>query len=319
MGSVVELYLLQLESLLPRKQCADITAQIRAGIASAVEEREHELGRMLDDHETNAVLRTYGHPLAVAGRYLPMQQLVGPKVFPLYWYAIRAVLAVIASIGAIVAAIALLTDPRAIHAALQVLVRFFWIALDAGALVTVLFVLLDRPSVRPLFSEELDPRTRGAGFAGGRSAPLGAIARKDTVLELTTVAILALWWSGWLVFPSVVFSVKVELGSGITTMFFPVLAVCVADLLRLGVDFMLPYRTRRRVAAAIALNAAWLVLLVVAFSSPDLLQAAPSIEDPGEIARVVLIAERTFRAVLLGLGIWTASLLVADVARLLRR
>jgi hypothetical protein len=50
-----------------------------------------------------------------------------------------------------------------------------------------------------------------------------------------------------------------------------------------------------------------------------LLQAAPSIEDPGEIARVVLIAERTFRAVLLGLGIWTASLLVADVARLLRR
>ena len=31
-----------------------------------------------------------------------------------------------------------------------------------------------------------------------------------------------------------------------------------------------------------------------------------------------MIAERTFRAVLLGLGVWTASLLVTDVRRLLR-
>jgi hypothetical protein len=315
MSSVVEHYLLQLRSLLPRAQRDDISARIRDGIASAIEERERELGRALDDAETSEILKTYGHPIAVAGRHLPMQQLIGPRVFPLYWYAIQAVLAVIAAVGGIVAAIALFTEPRATQAALQVLARFLGIGLDAAAVVTLLFALLDRQHARFRFLEDFDARK---GFFAARDAPLGEIPRNDTLIELAMVAILLLWWSGWLVFPSVQFDVKVELGSGITALHFPVIALCVLDLIRLGVDLVHPYRTRPRIAIAIVSNAAWLTLLVLAFTSDDLLQAAPSIQDPEEIERVVTIAERMVRVVLFGLGAWTARLLAADVRRLAR-
>jgi hypothetical protein len=319
MSTVVELYLLQLKSLLPRKQRDDIAAEIGDSIASAVEERERELGRELDDDEMGVILKSYGHPIAVAGRYLPMQQLIGPRVFALYWYVIQAVLAVIATIGGIVAAIALFTEPRATHAAMQVLVRFFWIALDAGALVTLLFVLLDRRQVRFSFLEDFDALRLGVGRLGKHSALLGEIPRKDTVLEIAIVAILLLWWVGLLVFPSVQFGVKVELGSAIKALYFPVFALCLLDLARLGVDLAYPFRTLPRTSVAIVSNVAWLALLVVAFVSDDLLQAAPSVEDAAEIARVVMIAERTFRVVLLALAVWTASLLVTDSRRLLRR
>jgi hypothetical protein len=318
MSSVVEHYLLQLKSLLPRAQRDDISAEIRESVVSAIEDRERELGRKLDDAETSDILKTYGHPIAVAGRYLPMQQLIGPRVFPLYWYVIQAVLAVIAAIGGIVTAIALFTEPRATQAATQVLVRYFWIALDAAALVTLLFVLLDRQHVRVRFLEDFDARKLGTGFFATRSTPLGEIPRNDTVVELTMVAILLLWWTGWLVFPSVQFDVRVELGSGVTELHVPVIALCILDLLRLGVDLLHPYRTLPRIAVAIVSNVGWLTLLALAFMSDDLLQAAPSIQDPDEIERVVTIAERTFRAVLLGLGVWTARLLVMDVRRLSR-
>jgi len=319
MSSVLDLYILQLKSLLPRNQRDDVAAEIGENIASAVEERKRDLGRELSNDEMRTLLKAYGHPIVIAGRYLPIQQLIGPSVFPLYWYAIQAVLMVIATIGGIVATIALLSEPRGTQAALQVLGRFFWVALDAGALVTLLFALLERQRVHFPFLEDFDPRKLGTGLLARGSAALGEIPRGDTVLELTTVAILLLWWTGWLVFPSVVASVKVELGSGIETLYFPVAALCIADLIRLGADFTHPYRTRARISIAIGLNAAWLVLLVVAFSSGHLVQVAPSIEEPAEIARVALIADRVFRLVLLALGIWTAMLLAADVVRLLRR
>jgi hypothetical protein len=319
MSTVVDLYLLQLKSLLPRKHRDDIAAEIGDGIAAAVDARERGLGRKLDDDETGAILKSYGHPIAVAGRYLPMQQLIGPRVFALYWYVIQAVLVVIASVGGIVAAIALLTEPRATQAAMRVLVRFFWIALDAGALVTLLFVLLDRGQVRLRFLEDFDAQKLGRGPLGKHSALLGEIPRKNTVLEIAMVAILLLWWIGLLVFPTVQLGVKVELGSAIKALYFPVFALCILDLARLAVDLAYPFRTLPRTSVAVVSNVAWLGLLVLAFVSDDLLQAAPSVEDAAEIARVVMIADRTFRVVLAALAVWTASLLVTDLRRLLRR
>jgi len=302
MSSVVDLYLLQLKSFLPAKQRDDVAAEIGESIASTVEERERELGRKLDEDETSDVLRTYGHPIVVAGRYLPKQYLIGPSVFPTYWYAVQAVLIVIAAVGAIVAGIALLTEPRAMQAALQLLRQFFWIALDATALVTLAFAVLEHRNVRLRFIEDFDPRKIGKGIFGVRSAPLETIPRRDTVLELAIVAIILLWWTGYLVFPSVMHGVKIELGSGVAPFYLPVIVLCLADLLRLSVELAQPYRTRVRVAIALCSNAAWLALFVLALSTQDLVQAAPSVEDPAEIARVALIAERAFRLALLALG-----------------
>ena len=84
MSTLVDHYLLQLKRFLPAKQREDIAAELRESIRSAVEEREREQGRALTDVELNEMLGGFGHPIVVAGRYLPMQHLIGPDVFPLY-------------------------------------------------------------------------------------------------------------------------------------------------------------------------------------------------------------------------------------------
>jgi hypothetical protein len=317
MSSAVELYLLQLKSLLPAKLRDDVAAEIRGSIDTVVAERERELGRELDDDEANDVLRGYGSPLAVAGRYLPMQYLIGPRAFPLYWYVMRALLVVIASIAGVVAAIALFTNLNATRSVAQVLVRFFWIAIEAGGIVTLLFAVLERSQLAVL--DDYDPRRFGRGVLGNLVERLGEIPRNETLLHLVSTAILLLWWTGWISFPTVIADVEVELGSAARALFVPVAALCLFDLARLATDLLLPYYTRPRAWLSAVAHVAWIVVLALAISAPDLLQAAPSVEDPAEIERVVRIAQHVFQAAILGVGVWTAALLVRDVRRLARR
>jgi hypothetical protein len=60
------------------------------------------------------------------------------------------------------------------------------------------------------------------------------------------------------------FGVTLRLSAAIEPFFYPVLALCAVDALRLGVDLARPYRTRPCVALRLALNALWLALLVLA-------------------------------------------------------
>jgi hypothetical protein len=53
-----------------------------------MESREEELGRPLDELEIAAVLEQHGRPVIVASRYLPRHFLIGPGLFPLYWYTL---------------------------------------------------------------------------------------------------------------------------------------------------------------------------------------------------------------------------------------
>ena len=87
--------------------------------------------------------------MLVADRYLPIQYLIGPDVFPLYWYVLRAVLIVITIVGGLSIGIALLTATNATQAALQVAVNFWWFALQAAALVTLVFAALDYGKAAP--------------------------------------------------------------------------------------------------------------------------------------------------------------------------
>lgn len=318
MNTLVEHYLLQLQTFLPAKQREDIAAELRESIQSAVDERERETGRTLTDDELNSVLEGFGHPMVVAGRYLPMQQLIGPDVFPLYWYVLQAVLIVIAVIGGLLTGIALLTEPRAMQAALQVAVRCFWLAIEAAAIVTLVFAALDHGKARFPFLEKFDARKVKAGIWGVRAAPLSPIPRADTVFEIATVVILLLWWVEVLAFPSEILGVVLRLSSAVDPFFYPVFALCIVDLVRLGVDLARPYRTRPRVALRLVLNVAWLALFVMAFRTEGLVEIATNIraEDPASILRV---AQNCMRVTLFVLAMVSAALVATDLVRLFRR
>ena len=318
MSTLVDHYLLHLKSLLPAKQRDDIAAELRESIVSAVEERERRHGRALTDAELNEVLRGFGHPLLVAGRYLPMQHLIGPDVFALYWYAMQAVLIVITVIGGLMTGIALLTAPNAMQAAIQVAIDFWWIALQAAALVTFAFAALEHGKARFSFLDRFDAREINAGIWGVRGAPLSAIPRADTVFEIATTALLLFWWVEWLVFPSEWLGVVLRLSAAIEALFYPVLALCVVELVRLGVDLVRPYRTVPRVALRLVLNLAWLALFVLAYRTEGLVEIAQNIraDDP---ERILGIAQASMRVALLVLALVSAVLAATDVVRLVRR
>lgn len=319
MNVIVDHYLLQLKSFLPAKQRDDIAAEIDESIRSAVDERERELGRKLADDELTTLLKGFGHPLLVAGRYLPMQHLIGPEVFPLYWYVLQAVLIVIGVIAGLSAGVALLVAPGSFQAAVQVLTTFFWIGLNAAAITTLVFAILDHQRVRFAFLETFDPRKVDAGIWGVRASTLSPISRSDTVFELATLVIFLCWWVGWLVFPNEIRGVAITLSRAAEPFYYPLIALCAIDLTRLAVDLVRPYRTGLRVVLRLLLNVAWLAIFTLAYRAEGLLEAVQTGAGAGDVDAVLTLAQRALHVMLIGLAAVTAALVATDVVRLLRR
>jgi hypothetical protein len=309
MSTLVDHYLLHLKSLLPAKQREDIAAELRSSIVATVEEREREQGRALTDDELNDVLRGFGHPMVVAGRYLPMQHLIGPDVFPLYWYVLQAMLIVVTVVGGFVAGIALLTAPNAVQSALQVAASAWWFALQAAAFVTLGFALLEYGKARFPFLDKFDARKVTAGVWGVRASPLYPIPRADSVFEIAFE---------WLAFPSAWLGVELRLSASVETLFYPVVALCIAELVRLGVDLVRPYRTPPRVALRLALNVVWLALIVLAFRTEGFIEIAQNVSADNPDA-VLVMAQMSMKIALAIMGVITATLVATDLVRLFRR
>jgi hypothetical protein len=321
MAGLVDQYLLQLKTYLPAKQREDIAAELGESILSSVDERERELGRKLADEELVTLLKGFGHPLRVAGRYLPKQYLIGPGVFPLYWYALQAVIIIVAVIAAILGAVVLLTEAQPVLSFTQMLWNVFWFAVQAAAVVTLNFALIDYYGIHLGLLEDYDPRKGGAGVWGLRAAPLSPIPRADTIFEIATLGILFAWWVGWVDFVNMTgFGVAVQFSAAIEPFFWPVLVLCVADAARLGVDLVYAYRTLPRTILRLSFSIVWLILIVLLFRADGMIEAVPgSLADAAQIERAVTIMERIFRVTLFVLGTVTAATIGADLVRIARR
>jgi hypothetical protein len=75
---LIERYLQAVGFWLPKKQKADIIAELSGDIYAETEEREGELGRKLNDTEVEDLLKKRGSPMLVANRFLPQHSLIGP-------------------------------------------------------------------------------------------------------------------------------------------------------------------------------------------------------------------------------------------------
>jgi len=317
MANLVDHYLLQLRSLLPAKLRDDVAAELGESIHAAIAERELGLGHALGDEEIATVLKTYGHPLIVAGRYLPVQELISPRVFPLYWYALQAVVIVIAVITGILGGIALLTLGRS--GLMQILADGLWFALCAAALVTIVFAILDHYGAGMKTLENFDPRKLELGIFGVRAAPLSPIPRADTVFEIAMLGIFVAWWIGLIEFTPVLGSgVAIGFTGKIEPFFWPVLALSVIDLARLGLDFAYPYRTWPRVLARLIINVAWLTALALVFRMDGLL-AATAASDGATASSALVLAQMVFQITVGMLAVVTGALIATDVVRLIRR
>src|SRR5918993_1266530 len=92
MTPLIDRYLQNVRLSLPATRRDDIVRELAEDIRTQVADREAELGRDLTETEQDALLKKFGHPLALATRYGPQRHVIGPALFPVYWMTLKIAL-----------------------------------------------------------------------------------------------------------------------------------------------------------------------------------------------------------------------------------
>jgi len=156
---LLDRYIHAVMMMLPPDRMQDIAAEVRSNLESKMEDRAAALGRELRPDEVSAILKQHGHPAKVAYQYReqPGRSLISPMLFPLYWFTLRAFLAVWLTIRLIVVVFAFQgTSPAG-----TILLRLGRDILLAGIIipagVTLLFALWEYLELKYRYSERWKP------------------------------------------------------------------------------------------------------------------------------------------------------------------
>jgi hypothetical protein len=152
---LLDRYLQAVKKHLPWKRQDDIIAELRANLESQLDEKEAELGRPLTPAEAEAWLKGIGSPLHVAARYQPQQYLIGPVLFPIYWFVMRiaavwsmAIYAIVSVIEIAVhvsghSATAEATAQALAESIIEALVRAPFTLMNVAAWITLIFAAIE--------------------------------------------------------------------------------------------------------------------------------------------------------------------------------
>jgi hypothetical protein len=140
---LLDRYLEAVKKHLPWQRQDDIIAELRANLEAQLEDKEAELNRPLTQGEAEDWLRQIGKPMQVAARYQPQQYLIGPTVFPIYWFVMRLALFWTFVIYSIVTAVEILTGPLAATAVVEAVLHIPWVLMITAAIVTLNFAVVE--------------------------------------------------------------------------------------------------------------------------------------------------------------------------------
>jgi hypothetical protein len=194
--NMLERYLYAVERDLPKSESrGDIIAEISEELQSQIEAREAQLGRALNADEEAALIKAYGNPRVIAGRYAAVPYLIGPELLPFYWYVLRLVLSIVLGVE-IVGAALLAAIARNMDLFLNGL-NVAWLGLMyIFGIITIAFAVIERikPKESPL---ELlgvlrwDPRDLPLPPGAGRFAPVSRFESAASFI-CNTMALLVL-------------------------------------------------------------------------------------------------------------------------------
>ena len=85
---LLDRYLQAVKKHLPWQRQDDIIAELKANLEAQLEDKEAALGRPLTKAEAEVWLKQFGHPIQAAAHYQPQRSLIGPALFPFYWYVL---------------------------------------------------------------------------------------------------------------------------------------------------------------------------------------------------------------------------------------
>jgi hypothetical protein len=316
---LIDRYVQRVRFFLPRRQQDDIARELAADLRAEIQDREIELGHPLDPRDLRGILKRWGHPILVAGRYQPTQYLIGPALLPIYVFVLKLVTAVylipwlVVWIGLVIFS----ASYRSAHPGLAMMGPLStWWSLVFGVVgtVTVVFALLERSQGRVF--ERWDPNRLPT------VRDRNAISRFSSIAEAIAGTVFILWWTGCLqlpILPDRAGALVATPTASFNSFHWPILCQATAAVLLAGVNLFRPWWTFTRALVRLALN------LAVAVIAALMLQAGPwmeiSVGRTSVPASEAITAAANIGVYWLLLGIGLISFLVAcleDSRRLYR-
>jgi len=260
---LVQRYLQAVKFLLPRAQQDDIVKELSESIRSQIEDKEAELGRPLNEIEQAAILKQYGNPLIVASRYRQpsLQYLIGPVLFPLYWFVLKTLLWIALGV-CLLNSVALLTSGEPLRQLFQGVLAFAHSALPAFGWITLLFAVLDFLEAKfrllDLLNRRWDPRSLPA------LAKPTHVRRSESVFGLVGGTVYVVWLLAVPYYPYLIFgpaASALRLSPVWHQFYLPVVVLALAGLLQAGVNLARPDWTLFRAAFRFVNNVVGLIIL----------------------------------------------------------
>jgi hypothetical protein len=281
---LLDRYLQAVRFWLPKNQKQDVPAELLEEIRSQIEEREAELGRPLTDADLEVILKRWGNPILVAGRYLPKEYLIGPALFPIYKLLLKAALLYYFVPWLVVWICIIVFDSgyRATQvgvSAVAALKPLFVTSLCGFAFITIAFALLDRFQAKSRFLEKWDP---GKLPALRRT---NEISRCNSAAEAAWFVFLALWWVDAVRFPAIP-GIHVALAPALSQSFrWPVLLLMAASAARAFVNTVRPWWSNGRAGVRLAINGFGLILAVLMLNAAPWVEVTSTTANAADIAR----------------------------------
>jgi hypothetical protein len=290
---LLDRYLQAVRFWLPRAQQGDIIAELGDDLRSQIEDRESSLGRPLNENEIVPILQQAGHPMRVAGRYLPQQYLIGPALFPLYTFVLKAVTLgylgpwILVWIGMMV----FMPSYRASHSGMALLETWshFWnLAFMLVGTITVVFAVLERFQARISWLNTWDPRKLRRV-----PRPKDRVSRVESVFGLAFSILFIVWWLSLSSYGQVIFGLIggfFSLNPALRAWYLPVLAPTCVVMLQQCVNLLRPQWTWFRAAAMFLADAISLFIFIsVSKIHPYLIPAQNANLDPQHTRALVML------------------------------
>jgi hypothetical protein len=323
--TLVERYLRAVRDHLPRAEQDDIINELSDNLHSRIEDEAANHGRALNEMEEAAILKEFGHPMAVAARYRGDeravtfgQRLIGPELFPAY----MKVLAVNVAITLLIAAIALVAGATIWSGFTGILVP---LAIQF-TLVTAIFIAIDRRWIRD--PDGWDPRTVNSMGPDVEVSTLDGIANQllgkaHTRAVSVTTAVLEIGVTALVLTVALQFAPPVRIGflepgPGWRDAYWPGIAILVAAFATPILNLVRPRWTRFRVASRLAVDLAVIVLGIVSLALGSWVLLADPATATGHEADVVNGINDIARISIAGTVVLTAVTAALELRRLLR-
>jgi len=267
---LLDRYLKAVRSYLPAAQKDDIVRELSEDIHAKIEDKQAELGRPLTDADIEGILKAYGHPLLVAGRYRQDErsvafgkQLIGPLLFPFYMRVLQFNLGVTSVILFFIYAVLFISrgQPYSLLSSLPSV--FFWQLLIQFAVVTAIFTAVDKHLAK--HPDRWDPRKPGHAYYAHlpEVAETGQVSRMESISTIIGLSIWLVWLRVMQCSPFFILGPEaayVKFAPVWHDLYTPVVLLAFVCMAQAGINFVRPDWVRLRSYTRLAMGVAALVV-----------------------------------------------------------